>query len=652
MKKLLSLCILLLLLSGFAFGQFHETREIDSLKTELVKTSIGDTTKIALCLNLAAKYRQFNLDSVEKYSKLGHKISKSSTKYYLGRTYAQLGSYHMSFGRMDSARYNYKKGIEFAEKNADTTFQINVLRYYLASLSDGTNFEEKVELNLKIIKLAELKNYRLSESQYQLAALYGYAGFDKLAIKYSEEALKNVDEDDKNGDVTRANIIINLLYYELRNPKLDVDKIEAYLSELSALCTKSKLPIWCHYYYAREGTYFDAIEEFDKAEISLDNSLEEAKKLNKPFNLMFAYICLGEHFVKANNPKKAIENFKKFSKIISDQSIPDMEVWAYENWAKAEKMSGNFENANTYLEKYLKLNDTINSKKNKIAIANAETKYQSEKKDKEIAEQQLELADQQLAIQESKSKTRTMTILIVSLLLGSILLWFSFNQRQKRMQQQLVSIEREQEIKTLESLMEGEEKERLRIAKELHDGVNGDLSAIKFKLVSLLETNNTVINEAVTMIDNSCEQVRSISHNLVPPSLRDFDLLEAVEVYCDDMNAIHKPEINFQHVGDPIVLEKKQEANLFRIIQELVTNSIKHAGAKEILVQLSNIENNLQLTVEDDGKGFDINNIKSDGIGMQNIRSRVAYLDGKMDVKSDSKGSSFTIYLSDNAKKT
>jgi len=153
------------------------------------------------------------------------------------------------------------------------------------------------------------------------------------------------------------------------------------------------------------------------------------------------------------------------------------------------------------------------------------------------------------------------------------------------------------------------------------------------------------------MIDNSCEQVRSISHNLVPPSLRDFNLLEAVENYCNDMNAIHKPEISFQHVGDAIALAKKQEANVFRIIQELVTNSIKHADAKEILVQLSNVEDNLQLTVEDDGKGFDVNNVKSDGIGMQNIRSRVAYLDAALDIKSDSKGSSFTISLNDKTNK-
>jgi len=264
--------------------------------------------------------------------------------------------------------------------------------------------------------------------------------------------------------------------------------------------------------------------------------------------------------------------------------------------------------------------------------------YQTEKKDKEIAEQKL-------ALTQSKSKTRTMSILIVSLLSASILLWFLFQQRQKRIQQQLVTIQREQEVRTLESLMEGEEKERFRIAKELHDGVNGDLSAIKFKLSSLLEMNNTVIKEAVDMIDNSCEQVRAISHNLVPPSLKDFNLIEAVEEYCQSMNSIHKPEVHFQQVGDAIILDKKQEANLFRIVQELVTNSIKHAEAKEINVQLSHLENTLQLTVEDDGKGFDREIVKSNGIGMQNVQSRIDYLNATMDFLSNEKGTSYTIAI-------
>jgi signal transduction histidine kinase len=214
------------------------------------------------------------------------------------------------------------------------------------------------------------------------------------------------------------------------------------------------------------------------------------------------------------------------------------------------------------------------------------------------------------------------------------------------MQQQLISVQKEQEVLTLESMIAGEEKERLRIAKELHDGVNGDLSAIRHKLSSLLKMNNDVINEAVSMIDNSCEQVRAISHDLVPPALSSFDLKTAASDYCAKMDDIHSPTISFQYLGDVLALSKKIEVNIFRIIQELVTNSIKHADAQEIHVQLSAANGNLQLTVEDDGVGFNTSQDAPAGMGLTNIKHRVTYLNGELDITSKN-GSTYVSILMD-----
>ena len=203
---------------------------------------------------------------------------------------------------------------------------------------------------------------------------------------------------------------------------------------------------------------------------------------------------------------------------------------------------------------------------------------------------------------------------IIFLLFGSLLLFITYKQRQKRKNQEILTLKRDFQIKTLESLIEGEEKERLRIAKELHDGVNGDLSAIKFKLSSLLEMNNKVIKEAVAMIDDSCKQVRAISHNLVPPSLESFNLIEATETYCNTMNSVNSMDITFQFLGEEFFLSKKEEVNIFRIIQELVSNSIKHAECSEINVQISSRNKVLQITVEDDGKGFNTTKEPENGI--------------------------------------
>ena len=157
--------------------------------------------------------------------------------------------------------------------------------------------------------------------------------------------------------------------------------------------------------------------------------------------------------------------------------------------------------------------------------------------------------------------------------------------------------------------------------------------------------NNKVIKEAVEMIDNSCKQVRAISHNLVPPSLENFNLVEASEEYCYNLNEVHEQEITFQHLGDSFIIPKNAEINIFRIIQELVSNSIKHADADEINVQISCRENLISLSEEDNGVGFDPKNVQSDGIGLKNIQSRIDYLNANMDVLSNKDGTSYTIEI-------
>ncbi|MGI9552073.1 MAG: tetratricopeptide repeat-containing sensor histidine kinase, partial [Aurantibacter sp.] len=296
-------------------------------------------------------------------------------------------------------------------------------------------------------------------------------------------------------------------------------------------------------------------------------------------------------------------------------------------------------------EKYTLYKDSLIDENSLKNLNELQIQYETEKKDKELAEQQLEIQEQQTELQKKKTQYSIMTGITIFLLVSSLLGWFLYQQRQKRKNQEILTLKREQQVKTLESLMEGEEKERFRIAKELHDGVNGDLSAIKYKLSSMLEHNTTVVNEVVAMIDKSSEQVRAISHNLVPPSLEKFNLVEALEDYCATMNAVHEPQVTFQHIGEEIRISKNNEINIYRIVQELVSNSVKHAEATEITVQISSRENHIQITVEDNGKGFDANEIDSKGIGLKNLDSRIDYLNATKDLVSNSKGTSYTLEI-------
>ena len=146
------------------------------------------------------------------------------------------------------------------------------------------------------------------------------------------------------------------------------------------------------------------------------------------------------------------------------------------------------------------------------------------------------------------------------------------------------------------------------------------------------------------MIDYSCDQVRNIWHNLSPTTINDFGLISSLRNYCSKLEGFHPIKINFQHFGNDIILSKNIETVIYRIVQELVNNIIKHADASEALVQINSHEDNLFITVEDNGKGFE-NSKKSTGIGLKNIASRIAFLNASLDEEHNENGTTFTINI-------
>ncbi|SMC36909.1 sensor histidine kinase [Moheibacter sediminis] len=216
------------------------------------------------------------------------------------------------------------------------------------------------------------------------------------------------------------------------------------------------------------------------------------------------------------------------------------------------------------------------------------------------------------------------------------------NDEKNFQQNKAINAEHAIELTKLRSVIEGEENERKRIAEDLHDGIIGDLSAIKLH-VAILDEKGTMrpekknLQKIIDMIDQACTQVRRISHDLMPASIEDFGLIESVNQYCKKLNLAHITQIDFQTFGVYNPLSKNHESTLYRIIQELLNNIIKHAYAEQTLVQINFHEDEISISVEDDGKGFESESIH-EGIGLKNVRSRVKLLQGELDVKSSEKG--------------
>jgi signal transduction histidine kinase len=370
----------------------------------------------------------------------------------------------------------------------------------------------------------------------------------------------------------------------------------------------------------------------------LNKSIESAKKSNYYDIVLGNYGYLMRCF--PNNPIETNKWFNYGLVLIKEKKINiSYQAIFYKTAIKAFKKNNQLEKLAFAQEQLISINKNI-SLANNDYIQNIAQQY---------GKNENKLLKQELNFTKSIKEKQIFYFLFGGLALISIGLWYFFKQRQRLKNQEIETLKQNQEISNLEALIDGEEKERKRIAQELHDGLNGDLSAIKYRLSTLEESGLSAIDaenltKVITMIDESCAQVRSISHNLMPSSILEYGLIESIRAYCMKINTSENFKITFQSYGVYIALSKKTETVIYRIIQELTTNILKHAKANSAMIQFNFREDEFFITVEDNGIGFDKTKI-SEGIGHKNLQTRIDFLNAHLNVASSPSGTSYTISI-------
>jgi len=242
-------------------------------------------------------------------------------------------------------------------------------------------------------------------------------------------------------------------------------------------------------------------------------------------------------------------------------------------------------------------------------------------------------------------------VFLLFVLVASFLLFYIKNQsvvwKQKR---QLQETQLAQQKELLNAVIDSQEVERKRIGQDLHDEIGGTLSAIKLMLNSLKNQlsidQEKVMVEAKQLIDKMIVDVRHISHDLSPPGLAVFGLFTTIEAFVSLINNTGeiKISINQQEDIEEIDLPEKTALALFRVLTQLVDNTIKHANATEITISFSK-NNELQINYQDNGKGFDLAVLdKKSGIGMQNIQSRLQMINATYEIATE-EGKGFAISI-------
>jgi two-component system, NarL family, sensor kinase len=450
--------------------------------------------------------------------------------------------------------------------------------------------------------------------------------------------------------------------------------------------------------YFLEGAYYHGLKIFDSARYYYQLYIAERTKLKK-LNItrkISTLFNIADTYLQENKPTDALKYINEIKEIgknpqntkylafylslidlsmakanfqlkeykaainILDKALADLKltgthfrneiVESYQIYADSYEVLGNYKKALAYKNIYTKLYDSI-SKTDKVDIINRlEIRNRMAEKDKE-------LAFQTLALSEVKNKVKDKNIWIIAIsflaMSGIVIfaLWRKKNKSKQILQQERIdNLQQKIKIERLKASITGEERERTRIGRELHDGIGGLLSVARMNFELVKKEKGYVVNEdftdGVKLLEEATVELRKAAYNLMPEVLLTQGLSSAVEAFCEKMISKSKTVIDFQSIGNRTEVTGSFDLPIYRIIQELVHNIIKHADAKHALVQLNfELDGTLNITIEDDGKGLPKDAFeKTLSMGLKNVKERVADLNGKVDIQS-SQESGTSIYL-------
>lgn len=395
--------------------------------------------------------------------------------------------------------------------------------------------------------------------------------------------------------------------------------------------------------FEKQGKYAEALENFQKAQ-------PIREKAGDPFFIVSDLAEISSLYARMGKTDEGIATSVKALKIAKENNLEAKLPMIYSALASNYETKGDFKNALKTYKILNELKDSIYNDANPKALAEMQTRYETEKKEQQILLQKSELELQQ---SELVRKNITLAAIVILALLGALLLWSWFRRQQLKIRaaRQAENI-RQQELAT-KAVLEAEERERQRIAKDLHDGVGQIMSAAKMNL-SAFENEILFVNpeqklkfeKIIDLVDESCKEVRSVSHNMMPNALLKTGLTAAIREFIDKIDySVLKVELSSEGLNDR--LDSNTETVLYRVIQECVNNVIKHSGANHLDISLIKDNDGISATIEDNGKGFDSkDNSKYEGIGLKNIRTRVEYLKGSVEFDSKpGKGTLVAIHI-------
>ena len=698
----------ILLFLAFNMPSFYaQTSKIDSLKGVVLKTT-SDTSITKLYIAIGAEFEKRNTDSTfAYYTKALNKAKKENlqleiadadivlAKYFIMHfndykkayvfttdaknilekllqkekskkeikkiqeklisVYSGLSIYYSNIGNNDMSTFYTKKGLRFAKiiKNSNLIAR----SYYNLGIQslNTNNFSAALNwflLSLKIREKNDKKN--LHEVYIGLGDVYSNLKKYSKAVEYYSKVftLPNTNYDAN----VRSYIATGNIYLKQN----ETAKALAFFTKAEVLVEKYHLKRSQVMLYNSLGIYHQIMGNNDLALQYFFDLLTIGEQNQKKEVIAITKLSIASIYEKKNNDKMAIQFASSASQLAKE--ISRFNTY----WACEQLLSTLYEKqklhqlALHHYKKFITTRDSIENKINTEKIVKAEMNYEFEKK--ELIAKAKQDKSRAVALQElNKQKLIRNSIAGFSLLIVilSIITVLNYKKRAKiskalaqkseeLYQQKAVELIKNEQVKSMRNYIKGEENERSRIASELHDGIGGSLSAIKLKLSKIAdEDKNEQIEKVIKNVDVLYHDVRSISHNLITPQLKDSIFIEVINNLVNDIKEATSLEITLEYLEEDKInlLSEEIQVTVYRMIQELLKNSIAHSNGTKIEINVTKFEHELNLVIEDNGAGFDTSKKKL-GIGLRNLEARTKALGGKLIIDSViGRGSAFNITI-------
>ncbi|HEX9957808.1 MAG TPA: ATP-binding protein [Fibrella sp.] len=539
------------------------------------------------------------------------RVKKEIKQLQLDKNYGQAAKSYEQLGQLYHQQYGYNKHTMEAYFNSMKYYNLtgDSLGYYNVHITIGNYYTQDYFMQ----SYAE---------QYLNRALHFFdRTHNKPKVIECRLAIANIDE--------KKEPISKTLVSELRATE--------------EMCVRYKQPYFQTYALNLLADTYLRLKKPDSAQYFASRSLTMSKQLNIKWLISLNYFYLGIVEQFRNQHGKAIDYYQK-SYVIAE---------AEKNISTLRELSKHTANSYSYIKDYK------NAYLASLKTLDFTNQFYYSQQTKSIRLQELNsqiktlAVEKQLAEEQSRHQ-RIINSTLISILLISVLgvVALVFLRRQQKLiahQQSVIAQQqiRQLELKSLQAMIEGQEGERSRIARDLHDGLGIQLSRIKLFVEAHQEQLPKSVKEPLNQfLDEACTETRLISNNLRPYALSTFGLIPALEDLIQKLNLVNETKLVLEHYGEIPALVDEASVMLYRVVQELLNNALKHAHANTITIQIMANDESLLVSVDDDGQGGDFPDERSKGNGIANIKSRIAYLGGQVMWQSAAgKGTSVMISL-------